>query len=278
MRSWLNKVRNRYPAVEVAVAMFEKGGQDNVSRLAAVISYYSFFSLFPLLLVLVWAADTLLTGSLRQDVIDSALSRFPVIGKNISVGTLGGGLQALVVGIAAALWAGTKAFEGFEQAMHTIWHGPLVKPESFVKRKARAVVMIFVFGVGLLVASAGAAVVTAVDQIPGAARPAGFVAAIVFNTLLVGAMFWFALPERPPFRHLVPGAVAAGIGMTLLNAVGTFYLTRVVQGASDTYGVFAVVIGLLTWLNLIATVVVWSGEFNSVLAGRRATEEIASSR
>ena len=86
------------------------------------------------------------------------------------------------------------------------------------------------------------------------------------NTLLVGAMYLLSTPSRPGLAALLPGARSSpGSLLTVLYSVGTIYLTRVVDGAGDTYGTFAVVIGLLTWLNLIGTVLVWSAELNSVL-------------
>ncbi len=222
------------------------------------------------MLVFVWAADTLLRGSAREKVIDSAVGRFPVIGNSLNQGHLGGGAMAVTVGVVGALWAGTKAFEAFELAMTTVWHGPLTMPTKFFPRKLRAVAMIVAFGLGLVVATAGSAVVATLQQIPAAARPLGILASILFNALLAGMMFSFSVSPRPPWRHLVPGAVVTGVLMTLLYSVGTVYLTRVIANAGDTYGTFAIVIGLLTWLNLICTVVVWSAELNSVLAGRRA--------
>ncbi|MEZ5255582.1 MAG: YhjD/YihY/BrkB family envelope integrity protein [Ilumatobacteraceae bacterium] len=92
------------------------------------------------------------------------------------------------------------------------------------------------------------------------------------NVLLVLASFHFASPGHGGWRTLLPGSVIAGTGLTFLFSFGTVFLTRTVDNAGDTYGTFALVIGLLTWLNLIGSLLVWSAEVNSVLAGRRAME------
>ncbi len=275
MRDKFDRLR-RFWVVDLAYVVVKKGGVDTAGHLAAVIAYYSFFSLFPLLLVFVWVLGQLLESypDLEQDILDSAISRIPVIGGEIrqNIGSLHGGLWPLAIGLVGALWAGTKAFEAFERAMHVVWHGPAVKTESFVKRKGRAVVMIIVFGIALIAATAGTALVTVLDVVPGSAKPLGLAVSFALNTTLVGLMFHLATPAHDGWRRLVPGAVASGVGLTALYTVGATYLQRVVDGAGDTYGVFAVVIGLLTWLNLIGTLLVWSAELNSVLAGRRAPE------
>jgi YihY family inner membrane protein len=276
VRDRIDKLRQRYRAVDVAMAVVDKGGQDNAGHLAAVIAYFSFFSLFPLLLVFVWVLGQVLKTypDLQEDIVDSAISKFPVIGADIAenIGSLQGGLWPLAIGLGGALWAGTKAFEAFERAMHVVWHGPAVKTESFLKAKVRAVLMIVAFGIGLTLATAGTAIVTVVDLIPGSAKPLGFLVSLALNSALVGVMFHLATPAHDGWRRLVPGTLLSGVGLTLLYTVGASYLQRVVDGAGDTYGVFAVVIGLLTWLNLIGTLLVWSAELNCVLAGRRAGE------
>lgn len=64
------------------------------------------------------------------------------------------------------------------------------------------------------------------------------------------------------------GAVVAGIGWQALQAAGSYYVTRQLQGASQTYGMFAVVIGLLSWLYLLAQLTLVAAEVNVVQATR----------
>jgi uncharacterized BrkB/YihY/UPF0761 family membrane protein len=70
-----------------------------------------------------------------------------------------------------------------------------------------------------------------------------------------------------PFRDLVPGAIVAGLGWLLLQSVGGYYITHQLKGASQTYGMFAVVIGLLSWLYLQAQLTLFAAEINAVRAG-----------
>src|SRR5688572_32555834 len=90
----------------VPVAVIKKFLDDRASNLAALIAYYAFFSLFPLLLVFVSVLGFALEGnpSLQQDVVDSALARIPVIGAELQddVEPLTGSTAALVIGLAGA--------------------------------------------------------------------------------------------------------------------------------------------------------------------------------
>jgi len=66
------------------------------------------------------------------------------------------------------------------------------------------------------------------------------------------------------WKAMVPGAAVAGIGFTVIQVLGGWYVTRVINNASQTYGTFAVVLGLLTLLYLMAQVVVYAAEINVV--------------
>ncbi|MGZ7080997.1 MAG: YihY/virulence factor BrkB family protein [Thermoanaerobaculia bacterium] len=91
---------------------------------------------------------------------------------------------------------------------------------------------------------------------------------IVLAFVLATGVFLLAfqvLPNRrSAWRALLPGAFAAATGFLVLQFIGGFYVTRVVKGASESYGVFAVVIGLLSWIHLLAQVVLFAAEINVV--------------
>ena len=80
--------RNR--PVGFALATLQKYSDDQGSSLAATISYYAFFSLFPLLLVLTTVLGFVLTGhgDLERSLVDSALGQFPVIGRQLHAHSL----------------------------------------------------------------------------------------------------------------------------------------------------------------------------------------------
>ena len=81
----LDAWQQRYPALGFPLAVIYKYVDDQGSYLAALIAYYAFVSLFPLLLLLSTVLGWVLTGhpELRAHVEHSALSEFPVIGPQL---------------------------------------------------------------------------------------------------------------------------------------------------------------------------------------------------
>jgi membrane protein len=76
------------------------------------------------------------------------------------------------------------------------------------------------------------------------------------------------LTPSQPWSRLWVGALVATVGWAVLQVVGAWFVGRVVTRAGDTYGVFAVVIGLLVWLSLLARALVIGAEVNAVLRFR----------
>src|SRR6201999_1772306 len=97
---------------------------------------------------------------------------------------------------------------------------------------------------------------------------AGIALSVVLNLLLFFTAFRLLTASEVPTRELLPGVAVAAVLWTVLQALGGIYVSHVLKGAKETYGTFATVIGLLTWLYLGARVVVYSAELNSVLSNR----------
>ena len=87
----------------------------------------------------------------------------------------------------------------------------------------------------------------------------------MLNLVLFFATFRMLTDNSVPTRQLWPGIITAAILWEILQAVGGVYIGHVVKNASNTYGTFATVIGLLTWLYLGAQAVLYSAELNTVL-------------
>ncbi len=250
------------------MAVVKKFGEDEGGNLAAVIAYYGFFSLFPLLMVFVSVLGFVLQGDpeTRRRVLDSALSQFPVVGDQLQTGSLTGSGVALVIGAIGAILGGLGVTLATQAAFNRV-HGVARKERpGFVSSRLRGLALLAALGTLLIASTLAAGLVSG-----GLGGPTLAVAGIALSLVLNGALFFAAFrlltDDSVPTRSLWPGCVSATLLWTLLQAVGGAYVGHVVKGAGPAYGTFATVIGLLTWLFLGARVVVYSAELSSVLAG-----------
>src|SRR5215218_2482294 len=124
----VDRYQRAHGSLGFPVATLKKFGEDRAGHLAALIAYYGFFSLFPLMLVLVTVLGLTLAGNseFQHRIVDSALAQFPIIGDQIrqNLHALNGTGLALAVGIAGALWAAMAGIKAAQNAMDEIWNVP----------------------------------------------------------------------------------------------------------------------------------------------------------
>jgi inner membrane protein YhjD len=265
----VDRFQQRHPLLGFPLAVRQKFADDQGGFLAASVTYYAFFSIFPLLLVLVTLLGYALQGNpdLQRRVLDSALADFPVIGPQLqtNVHSLTGSVPALAIGIGVALWAGTGVALALENAQDHIWGVPIRRRANPLLARLRALVWIAAIGAvtlaGTLLGSA-----SAIASYGPAVRLAGVAISLAINIAAFVAIFRVLTSHSPSWRDVLPGALVAGVAWEILQLVGGYIVDRQLRHASSTYGVFAIVIGLLSWLYLAANVTLLSAELNVVRA------------
>jgi inner membrane protein YhjD len=257
--------RRRWLAIPIAVV--KKFGDDQGGRLAALVAYYAFFSLFPLMLVFVTVLGFLLQGSpdLQKSVENSVLGQFPVIGKQIKVHGLTGSSTALVIGLIGSLWGGLGVTQAAQSAFDHVWAVPFKSRPDFLHSRLRGLALLIVLGTLFLVASIASGLVTG-----GLGGPLLKVAGIGLSLLLNLALFFFAFrlmtADEVATKCLLIGVVFAAVAWEVLQIVGGYYIGHVYKTSSNTYAQFALVIALLVWLHLGAQLTLYASEINVVVA------------
>jgi YihY family inner membrane protein len=267
----LDAVQRRYPVAGFPLAVLYKYVDDQGAYLAALIAYYAFVSLFPLLLLLSTVLGWVLVGhpALRDHVVHSALTQFPVIGSQLGEPKqLSGGLTGVVIGTLGALYGGLGVAQALQNAMNTVWAVPRNdRPDPF-KSRGRSLLLLATVGVALL----GTTVLSAVGRSAGAFGAESKLLVLATSTALNAGTFMLAFrlatARKLTARQVAPGAVIAAVGWELLQSFGAVYVGHVVKSASATNGVFALVLGLLAFLYITATVVVLSAVINVVRVDR----------
>ena len=259
------------PVLGVGLAVQERYGGDRAGYLAAVVAYYGFLSLFPLLLLGFSVVGFVLAGrpDLQAEVFDALAAVVPgveeALGESLDA-LVRGRAAAGVIGLAGLLWSGVRATEAAGFAVSRIFR---VEPyQSFPKKKAWAVAT--TAGLGLLALTS--LVLVAVVGNLSVGGPAG-VLLVVGGVLLAAGLdvllflvAYRVLTQRrgPPFGRLWKGALLAGLGWTVLKVAGTWYVARVVSGSSAVYGTLVGAVGIMLLLYLAAQLLLYGAELNAV--------------
>jgi membrane protein len=260
--------QRRRPWAALPLAVVKKFGDDQAGNLAALVAYYSFFSIFPLLLVMTTVLGWVLASNpdLEQRLVDSALGQFPVIGDQLreNVGGLPGSGLVFAIGLIGALWAGMGAMMAMQTALNGVWNVPLRRRANLVVARLRALAMLAVFGLSVAALTITGSLVRGAPDLPFVGTTLSFGLSFALGVVLFLGAFRLLTDASPAWRDLVPGAVLAALAWAILQLVGDAFVRHWVEGSTSTAGVFAVVIGLLSWLYLQAQLTVLAAEVNVV--------------
>jgi uncharacterized BrkB/YihY/UPF0761 family membrane protein len=263
----IDGVQRRVKPLGVAYAVVKKFGDDEANLLAVALAWYGFTAIYPLLLIVVTVFGYIGVSSLGDTVVRT-LHQFPVIGTDFNPASgsarLHGNALAAAIGVVGLLYGAQGVTQTAEHAMARAWNIPRAELPAFLPRLLRSLG-------GLLVISTSFFVTAFVGGVAAAQKNvllhvAVIVALAVLNVALFLAAFWALTVrvERP--RDLLPGAVLAGVGFTLLTSIGTGLVQHQLRNSSNTYGAFASIIGVVTYLLLLATLTLYAVEMNPVLA------------
>ncbi|OFJ51645.1 YihY/virulence factor BrkB family protein [Mycolicibacterium grossiae] len=267
MVGWLDRLQRRNRFVGFVVAVVYKYVDDQGGYLAALITYYAFVSLFPLLLLLTTVLGVVLVGhpELQQQVVQSTFAQFPVIGSQLQrPEELSGGTLAVVVGIAGALYGGLGVGQAVQNAMDTVWAVPRNNRPDPIRSRLRSLLLLLVLGSAALTATVLSAAGRAIESLGWFGKTGLIVGAVAINALICLCAFRVTTARHLTYKQVLPGALTAAVIWQLLQSFGANYVGRVMSSASQTNGVFALVLGLLAFLFLVSISLVMCAEINVV--------------
>ena len=262
--------QQRHGVVSFPYAVVKKYGDDEAGYQGALITYYGFLSLFPLLIVATSVIGIVSKNNaeLRTKLLSSINDYFPAIGGQLqaSVHSSSKTGLALVIGLAITLWGAKGVADAVQHALNHVWEVPKTHRPSFPKGPLKSLGLIVGAGIGF----AGAAVLSGYAT---AAFGHSFMlrALPVFASfiLLLGVfvfVFRIGSSAKHSLHDLLPGAAVAAVGMQVLQVAGTYLVSHQLKNLQGVYGSFGLVLAILFWLYLQAQVFLYAAEINTVRA------------
>lgn len=280
-QSWKERVA-RVPGASVILRAFEKSNADHAKDMAASIAFFSFFSLFPLLVGVIASASLFLDRTEIQASLDRMLSsEFPgsadFLRTNIEalIDLRGAAGVASIVGL---LWSASKMFGALSRGINLALGIP--KGHPFYLSRLRYFAMTLVVSLLLFVAVAVSMALDVVTQLDPArfgldgtayAWIGGHAASFVFIFVTVSLIYTLVPYQRPAWRELLPGSLVAAVVFELGKALFVLYLENV-GSLEAVYGSLTSVIVLLLWLFLSARVLLFGAELIAVRKEAREQE------
>jgi membrane protein len=260
----------------LSLAVLYKFCDDQGSYLAAQITYYGFIAAFPLLLLFSTILGYALHGNqhLQREVLDSALAQFPVIGGQITanIQSFHGSVPGLIFGMLGCVYGGLGIVQAVQTMLNKVWGVPRRSRPNPIKARLRSLLLLAVGGISVVITTVLSALGSAAHDFGSSLgvpmRACVSIAAIALNVTMFILAFRVLTARPVAIRQIRAGAVAGAVTWQALQWVGTLLLGHEIKGATETYGLFAIVLGTLAWIYLGAATTVICAEFNAVRAGQ----------
>lgn len=269
--SWIDRFQQRHRIVGIPYAVIKKYGDDEAGYQGALITYYGFLSLFPLLIVIA-AITSIVSGHndhIRDRVTQSISNYFPSIGDQLQaqIHSPSKSGVALVIGLLLTLYGAKGVADAIRHALDHTWQVPRPKRAGMPKGIAKSLVLMGGAGLGFFAAAGLSGIATAGGH--------GYALRFIMTLLSIAtlfATFCFVFRIGTSAEHKLhdnfPGAIIAASGLAILQTIGTYLINHQLHSLDNLYGQFALVLAMLFWIALQAQVFMYAAEVNTVRALR----------
>lgn len=268
----VDRFQREHPWLGFPIAVVYKYFDDQGNYLAAIMTYYAFISIFPLMLLGTSILGLVLEGKphWQQDILNSALSQFPIIGDQLGRPEgLHGSVPGVIAGALVALYGSMGLAQSLQNTQHIAWSVPRNSRPNPFKSRAKSLGLLLTAGSLLLVVSGVTTVATTTDAFTRWMGNFDHTVLLVLTVLVVGlvltVLFAFAAAGLHSFRRAAPGGFLLAFLWQLLQQLGAVYVENVLVGTSAMTKTFGLVLGLVGFIYIGAVMSVLSIELNVVI-------------
>ncbi|HEY84387.1 MAG TPA: YihY/virulence factor BrkB family protein [Chloroflexi bacterium] len=249
-------------------------GEVYATQAAASIAYYTFFSIFPLLILLAALGSFFLEGDQIQNQIAFWVNTIFPPAADLVEQTLSYVIQqrksAGITGMIGLLWAGSAAFIALGRNITLAW--PKAHQRDFLRGRLMAFAMIASI-IALLI---GSIIVTTVVRVSSV-----FELSLLGGNLMGNLLSWLMtfitmislyrwLPtETVRWKHAAWGALLATVGWHTAAIGFSWYLSSGLARYDLIYGTLSAVIVLLFWIYISALIILFGAHFTAALCRKR---------
>jgi membrane protein len=270
----LPRAREKAPFLDHVIRMYGRYQADGGDRLAAAVTFYWFLSLFPILLLAISLLGYVYGDTAPQHVTNALRGYLPdQLVKTIGTTLVDAKGKAGAIGLVGLLLSGLGWVDGLREAIRSIWHQNLQAGNIVMRKLLDIVILIGLFATiaaSVVVTGATTAATGYVIHLLGWSNSTGarvftqvlaYLLSGIADTVLFAFMFTRLPRVSQPITKVLRSAVFGALGFEVIKFAGAFYVARTTSKGEATYGAFAVVVGLLLFLNLISRWILLTAAF-----------------
>lgn len=269
----IDAFQRKHRVIGFPIAVIYKYFDDQGAYLAAILTYYAFIAIFPLLLLSTSILGFIVQGNdeLREQLLNSALSQFPIVGDQLGRPEgLQGSTAAIVIGSITAIYGAMGLGQAVQNAANIAWSIPRNSRANPILLRLRSLAFLLVGGIGILALAIVTSLLSNPDTFGAELAPMlerlVQLASLLLTVVIFSAIFRLISLGRAGWLAVVPGAFVTGVLWQGLQWVGNTYVREVIGKADDQVNqTFALVLGLMAFIYIASIMVVLGLEVNVVL-------------
>lgn len=255
-------------AAGFVVAVIKKYSDDQAGQRAALLTYYGFLSLFPLLLVATSVVDFIVQRNvqLQTRLLGDITSYFPVVGHQLQQNvhkTHKTGI-ALVIGVLFTLYGARGIADAARGTLDIAWGTPRMRRAGFPEGLLKSIALLLGTGLGLAVTTGLASYATAALRHSFLFRLVPIAINAILLYLIAMYVFLVGASKRRAREDLRLGAIVLVAGLLVLQTAGGYLITHELRRTTGMYGQFALVLAIVFWLYLLSQLFAYAIEVNVV--------------
>lgn len=265
----LDRAQRKRSFLGLPIGVFFKFVDDQGPYLGAIVSFYATLAVFPILLLATSIFGFVLQGNpdLRQQVLDSAVATFPIIGDELGrPDGLQGSTTGVIVGALAATYGSLGLGQALQNALNVAWSVPRNNRPNPVVLRVKSLLLLLTSGAFVLATTTVTIIGAELFGDSGLVRWLIRIANVVIVGLLLTVVFRLAAARRHHLKRAAPGAFTVAALWLALQEVGQYYTTTVLAGTEGMDAAFGLVLGLIGIIYVASFMGVIGIEVNVVLA------------
>ncbi len=243
--------------------VFRSYSEHDGSHHAAALAYFALFSIFPLLLFIIYIASLFFPSIESRAALSIYLEEiFPYGAENLSLlieqtwqarGSIG-----LISGI-ALLWGGSSVFGALEASLSAVWG---TTPRTFLRRRFLAMVSVLVLVIAFIVSFIISPVTSWIlDSLLITAETATYIWELVMLVVTLILLYRIFPNETVPWGAAFMGAFFAAVLIMVARLGFKLYVSLSIVRNGFLYGSLAWFLALALWVYLISVLMLWGAEF-----------------
>ncbi|MEV4181502.1 YihY/virulence factor BrkB family protein [Streptosporangium canum] len=270
-RSKVGSTRVRWPWFDHLIRTVHRYQIQFGDRLAGAVTYFAFLSFFPIIALAFAVFGFFL--SVRPDAIrtlQQAIDQYlPGLADQLPIQQIADSrASAGIIGLVGLLYAGLGAVDALRGALREI-SMTTEPPLNFFLAKLRDLAALILVGITMISSVLVGGFATQASGIvsewlglsesmigSGSIWLVGLAVSILADTVLFVIILRWMGRSRQPFRVVLRGALLGALAFGLLKQLAALILSRTLN--NPIYGVFAVMVGLLIWINFSARVILYA--------------------